>query len=54
MSEDLRELLAYRRREALAQGARCLELEDGTLICVGEFGWFEVPPQQDGPLLTSQ
>ena len=44
MNTELRQLLAQRRREAMAQQSACVTLDDGTLICVGEYGWFEVPP----------
>jgi hypothetical protein len=48
MSEDLRGLLAHRRRERMAAESECVETEDGWRVCVGEFGVFSVPPQTPG------
>jgi hypothetical protein len=47
--DELRVLLAQRRRDTMAQQSTCVTLDDGTLICVGEFGWFEVPAQDGEP-----
>jgi hypothetical protein len=47
--DELRVLLAQRRRDTMAQQSTCVTLDDGTLICVGEFGWFEVPAPTPTP-----
>ena len=43
-NQDLKRLLAFRRREEMAKAAmESVTMDDGTLVCRGEFGYFSVP-----------